>query len=57
LETQAQQRTQRVPPQSPPSIQTIPGYVETAPIHPFSSDENFDFDADETISSDYEAVD
>ena len=38
-------------------VDTMPGYVETAPVYQFGEEEEFDFDADETISSDYEAVD
>jgi molecular chaperone DnaK len=38
-------------------VDTMPGYVETAPVYQFGDEEEFDFDADETISSDYEAVD
>ncbi|MFM8293125.1 MAG: Hsp70 family protein, partial [Microcystaceae cyanobacterium] len=57
--TQLENLTQRVPAMprmGAPMIQTIPGYVETAPMYQ-GDEENFDFDADETISSDYEAVD
>lgn len=32
-------------------------YVETAPVYDLNDDEEFDFDADETIYSDYEAID
>ena len=34
-----------------------PGYMETAPVYGLDEEGEFDFDADETISSDYEAVD
>jgi len=34
-----------------------PEYMETAPVYGLDEDGEFDFDADETISSDYEAVD
>jgi molecular chaperone DnaK len=34
-----------------------PDYVETSPVYGLEEDGEFDFDADETISSDYEAVD
>ena len=34
-----------------------PDYVETSPVYGIDEDGEFDFDADETISSDYEAVD
>lgn len=32
-------------------------YVETAPVYGLDDDEEFDFDADETVYSDYEAID
>ena len=57
--TQLDNLTQRVPAMpnaGMPTVQTIPGYVETSPMYQ-GDEENFDFDADETISSDYEAVD
>ncbi|MFM1842804.1 MAG: chaperone protein dnaK1, partial [Cyanobacteriota bacterium] len=34
-----------------------PEYMETAPVYGLDEEGEFDFDADETISSDYEAVD
>jgi molecular chaperone DnaK len=34
-----------------------PQYMETSPVYGLEEDGEFDFDADETISSDYEAVD
>jgi molecular chaperone DnaK len=36
---------------------TAEGHTVTSPIYSSDDNENFDFDADETISSDYEAVD
>lgn len=39
------------------AVETMPGYVETSQVFATTDNENFDFDADETISSDYEAVD
>jgi molecular chaperone DnaK len=33
------------------------GYVETAPVYGLDDGEEFDFDADETVYSDYEAID
>ncbi len=55
LLTQINQRTQTSARNSP--VETIPSYEETAQVYSTSETENFDFDADETISSDYEAVD
>lgn len=34
-----------------------PEYIETAPVYGLDEEGEFDFDADETIAGDYEAVD
>lgn len=60
LETLAPSSGNRAPQiPRPPSrqIETIEGYAETGSGYQLSEDEGFDFDADETISTDYEAVD
>ena len=54
--TQLNSRTQAFT-QVPSSKKTAPGHTVTSPIYSSDDHENFDFDADETISSDYEAVD
>ena len=43
--------------QVPAAKATAPGNAPTSQIYSSDDNENFDFDADETISSDYEAVD
>ncbi|MEB3159945.1 MAG: Hsp70 family protein, partial [Synechocystis sp.] len=65
IETQMNQQRSR----QRPAAQTItpgtmingtvgtPEYMETAPVYGLDEEGEFDFDADETISSDYEAVD
>lgn len=55
LLTQINKKTQAAARHS--AVETIPSYEETAQVYSTSESENFDFDADETISSDYEAVD
>ncbi|MEB3122872.1 MAG: molecular chaperone DnaK [Snowella sp.] len=54
--TQLKSRTQAFT-QVPSSGKTTSDYTPTSPIYSSDTNENFDFDADETISSDYEAVD
>ena len=54
--TQLNSRTQAFT-QVPNAKETAPGYAATSQIYSSDDNENFDFDADETISSDYEAVD
>lgn len=54
--TQLKSRTQAFT-QVPSSGKTRSDYTPTSPIYSSDTNENFDFDADETISSDYEAVD
>ncbi len=54
--TQLKSRTQAFT-QVPSSGKTKSDYTPTSPIYSSDTNENFDFDADETISSDYEAVD
>jgi molecular chaperone DnaK len=54
--TQLNSRTQAFT-QVPDAKETAPGYAATSQIYSSDDNENFDFDADETISSDYEAVD
>lgn len=54
--TQLKSRTQAFT-QVPSSGKTPSDYTATSPIYSSDTNENFDFDADETISSDYEAVD
>jgi len=54
--TQLNSRTQAFT-QVHSSKKTAPGHTVTSPIYSSDDHENFDFDADETISSDYEAVD
>lgn len=54
--TQLNSRTQAFT-QVPSAKETAPGHAETSQIYSSDKNENFDFDADETISSDYEAVD
>lgn len=54
--TQLNSRTQAFT-QVPSAKKTAPGNTVKSPIYSSDDNENFDFDADETISSDYEAVD
>jgi molecular chaperone DnaK len=54
--TQLNSRTQAFT-QVPAAKATAPGNAPTSQIYSSDDNENFDFDADETISSDYEAVD
>jgi molecular chaperone DnaK len=54
--TQLNSRTQAFT-QVASSSKTVQGHTVTSPIYSSDDHENFDFDADETISSDYEAVD
>jgi molecular chaperone DnaK len=54
--TQLNSRTQAFT-QVASSPKTVQGHTVTSPIYSSDDHENFDFDADETISSDYEAVD
>lgn len=57
IDTQLESQTKRMPRPSSRPTEAMPSYAETSPIYQFPDDEGFDFDADETISSDYEAVD
>ena len=57
IDTQLESQTKRVPRPSSRPTEAMPSYAETSPVYQFPDDEGFDFDADETISSDYEAVD
>jgi molecular chaperone DnaK len=57
IDTQLESQTKRMPRPSSRPTEAMPSYAETSPVYQFSDDEGFDFDADETISSDYEAVD
>lgn len=54
--TQLNSRTQAFT-QVPSAKKTAPGNTVKSAIYSSDDNENFDFDADETISSDYEAVD
>jgi molecular chaperone DnaK len=57
IDTQLESQTKRMPRPSYRPTEAMPSYAETSPVYQFPDDEGFDFDADETISSDYEAVD
>jgi molecular chaperone DnaK len=57
IDTQLESQTKRMPRPSSRPTEAMPSYAETSPVYQFPDDEGFDFDADETISSDYEAVD